>query len=385
MQNGVVFNNTINYCFKGVYVDWYSRNITISGNRFISDNVIAPYARAIHVSFLGHNTTIYDNYFFDYYECIAVFQSDNCTVENNLLENTYMDAGVYFVNSDYGKILNNTLEIVGMIGGGSGHEVSDNIIENGANWGIRISGCPNTTITGNKITNCDTGIYIMSSGNNTIKNNSVASNTAYGINLGSNTEDSLIYLNQIFDNGIQAYDQGSNNKWNNGSIGNYYGDYSGKDIDDDGIGDTQYNITGPAFSMDIFPIWWDAPVISINSPIEDQIFGTDSPEFEVAIEGIANTIWYSLNSSTTYHIATGTTGKINQLAWDALEEGNVSIIFYVNDSRGLIDSQEVNIIKQIPVEEEGIIPGYDIILVLGILSVISILSLALKKYKKLTY
>ncbi len=109
VRNGVVFNNTINYCSEGVYVDWYSRNITIAGNRFISDNVIGPYTRAIFVSFLGHNTTIYDNYFFDYYECIAVINSDGCIVEQNFLDNTYMNyAGIIFSDSDYGKVLNNT-------------------------------------------------------------------------------------------------------------------------------------------------------------------------------------------------------------------------------------------------------------------------------------
>lgn len=109
VRNGVVFNNTINYCSEGVYVDWYSRDINIAGNRFISDNVIGPYTRAIFVSFLGHNTTIYDNYFFDYYECIAVINSDGCIVEKNFLDNTYMNyAGIIFSDSDYGKVLNNT-------------------------------------------------------------------------------------------------------------------------------------------------------------------------------------------------------------------------------------------------------------------------------------
>ena len=109
VRNGIVFNNTINYCSEGVYVDWYSRNITIAGNRFISDNVTGPYTRAIFVSFLGHNTTIYDNYFFDYYECIAVINCDGCIVEKNFLDNTYMNyAGIIFSDSDYGKVLNNT-------------------------------------------------------------------------------------------------------------------------------------------------------------------------------------------------------------------------------------------------------------------------------------
>jgi len=108
VQNGVIYNNTINYCGEGVYVDWYSRNITIRKNIFISDSITAP-AKAIQVAFLSHNTTIYDNYFFDYYESISVGGSDGCIVEKNFLNNTYMNyAGIYLAYSDYGKVLNNT-------------------------------------------------------------------------------------------------------------------------------------------------------------------------------------------------------------------------------------------------------------------------------------
>jgi len=346
VQNGIIYNNTINYCGEGVYVDWYSRNITISENIFISDNVTAP-AKAIQVAYLSHNITICGNYFFDYYESVSVGGSDNCTVENNLIENTYMKAGVYFGYSDYGKILNNTLKFI-LVSSGSGHEVSDNIVENCANSGIRISACPNTTITGNKITNCDTGINIMASDNNTIKNNSVASNTAYGIYLDSNTEDSLIYLNQIFDNGIQAYDQGSNNKWDNGSIGNYYGDYSGKDANDDGIGDTPYTIPGIETVKDNYPIWWDPPIISIISPLGNEVFGHNSPEYSLSIEGVPDTMWYIIEGIIGIFSITELTGTVNQSEWEKKGHGEmITLSFYANDSLGYLGFKEVIIWKDL--------------------------------------
>jgi parallel beta-helix repeat protein len=108
-RNGIVDNNTIKYCGEGVYVDWYSRNNTIMGNRFISDNVTVPVGVAIFASFQSHNTTIYDNYVFDYYESIHVDESDSAIVERNFLDNTYMNyAGIYVAYSNYGKVLRNT-------------------------------------------------------------------------------------------------------------------------------------------------------------------------------------------------------------------------------------------------------------------------------------
>ena len=109
VQNGIIYNNTLNYCDEGVYVDWYSRNITIRENIFISDNHTIPWSIGIYVAYLSHNVTIYDNYFFDYTECIIVGSSDSCIIERNFLNNTYMNyGGMAIVYSDYAKVLNNT-------------------------------------------------------------------------------------------------------------------------------------------------------------------------------------------------------------------------------------------------------------------------------------
>ena len=54
---------------------------------------------------------------------------------------------------------------------------------------------------------------------------------------------------------ISAMDNGTLNYWDNGEIGNYWDDYDGVDADNDGIGDTPFNITGSAGSIDNYPIW----------------------------------------------------------------------------------------------------------------------------------
>ena len=54
-------------------------------------------------------------------------------------------------------------------------------------------------------------------------------------------------------------DDGLTNHWDNGMIGNYWEDYLGVDANDDGIGDTPYDIPGGEGVQDNFPIWDDGP------------------------------------------------------------------------------------------------------------------------------
>ncbi|MFX1490308.1 MAG: NosD domain-containing protein, partial [Promethearchaeota archaeon] len=119
----------------------------------------------------------------------------------------------------------------------------------------------NNKITGNtaKISS-NYGLHILGGDDNIIFENDVKENY-YGIVLEANPMDTLIYLNNLTDNILNAIDNsyGIGNQWDDGSIGNYWDDYSGVDANDNGIGDTPYSITGTANSKDNFPIWDDGP------------------------------------------------------------------------------------------------------------------------------
>jgi nitrous oxidase accessory protein NosD len=63
----------------------------------------------------------------------------------------------------------------------------------------------------------------------------------------------LVYLNTFKNNSVwHGYDL-FHNKWDNGSVGNFWDDYIGNDIDKDGIGNSPYNITG-GVSQDNYPM-----------------------------------------------------------------------------------------------------------------------------------
>ena len=121
----------------------------------------------------------------------------------------------------------------------------------------------------------------------------------------------------------------------------------------------------------------NAPIIAINNPQNSDIIGVTAPSFDISIEELnLDKTWYSLNGGNTITF-TELTGTINQALWDALSEGNVIIRFYANDTLGRVGFQEVTVVKTVSQSNPPGIPGYNILLLLGIVSVVS--SIIIKK------
>ncbi|MFX0134459.1 MAG: NosD domain-containing protein, partial [Candidatus Hodarchaeota archaeon] len=190
----------------------------------------------------------------------------------------------------------------------SGMESSDS--------GIRLESTNIVTIINNNCSNNNgNGISLFNSDNNNITQNVIKTNTIYGVSLDdTNTNFNLIYNNSFIENGFNAKDNGKKkdaNLWNNSIIGNYWDDYLGVDANDDNIGDSIYSeINGSAHSIDYLPIYWDAPVLSVNSPLNYTNYGKIAPEFKVAVvEGKGDKFWYKFletGESSEYYSLSGT-------------------------------------------------------------------------------
>jgi len=169
---------------------------------------------------------------------------------NNNISDNYVSHNIYglYLSSSY----NNTI---------SGNTVNNN------RYGIRIFYSHKNDISGNTVNkNTYIGIMLHSSLNNTVSGNIINDTNDYGISILINSKGNLIIKNYFIGNGINARDEGINNQWDNGVIGNYWDDYNGVDANDDSIGDTPYNIGGSAGSQDNFPIWDDGPGPTLFPP-----------------------------------------------------------------------------------------------------------------------
>jgi len=129
--------------------------------------------------------------------------------------------------------------------------------------GILIRGASKNVIQDNTISYNSYGIRLFSSNDNIIKANSVHNNGNYGIYIDS-SDDNHIYLNK-FNNPNSAYSN-SNNLWNSPTLENYkfkgqsftnyrgnlWSDYDGNDLNENGIGDTPYHVSGVEY--DNYPL-----------------------------------------------------------------------------------------------------------------------------------
>ena len=318
-DNGKIINNNCSdNIFFGIYLD-YSDNNTVSGNT-ANDNkesgiILYDYSDNNIISGNTANNNTYG---------IALSNSDNNTLlGNNANNNSY---GIYLQGSN-----NSTL---------SGNNASNN------HGGIYLSGSYNNTLSGNNANNNNFGIYISVSNNNTLSGNNASNNNDCGMYLGYSSNNTKIFLNHFINNGINAVDFGINNTWDDGFTGNYYDDYGGVDANDDGIGDSPYDVHPTGGSMDNYPIWWDPPVFSVNLPSQNDYFSINSPNFDISIEeGVVNLTWYTLDGGIVNKTFTGLTGTIDQALWDSTSDGSVTITFYANDTMNEMAFKEISIYK----------------------------------------
>jgi parallel beta-helix repeat protein len=133
--------------------------------------------------------------------------------------------------------------------------VIDNIIIGNHQNGIRAGEVAYyTNISNNYLESNNVGIFVEESQYDNIIGNRIVDNNNYGVDVDSFSHYNLFFNNIFKLNGENARDNGESNYWDNGSIGNYWDDYIGVDDDDNGIGDTPYNILGSVNAKDNYPL-----------------------------------------------------------------------------------------------------------------------------------
>jgi len=383
VNNSRIINNNCSNNDNGIYVE-YSNNITIFGN-IANDNMndgIFGY-ESNYVNITGN--IVNKNKDDGIYISICDF---SCIVDN--IANGNSENGIYLE-----ECLNNTITNNDCSNNNEGinlyysdfNDFTGNVANNN-NEGIYLHYSDFNDFTGNIANNNNYhGISLEESIKSTLTRNILKNNTQYGIEVDTDSNNNSIYENFFLENGVHAFDDGTDNKWNSTTVGNYWDNWTSPDTSpQDGIVDTPYiYISGSAGSIDYLPIAEDgAPRIAVISPTGGSTFSANAPSFIVEIvDDFLNEMWYTLDDGLHNYTFTEFTGTINQSAWDALSEGTITLTFYASDIAGNVALKEVTIIKDLSVGlDPGVIAVIVVLSIIGGLAIIGvILGILVKKGK----
>ncbi|MCZ2809620.1 MAG: PQQ-binding-like beta-propeller repeat protein [Candidatus Bathyarchaeota archaeon] len=337
---------------------WYNtisvnaNGVTISGFTINETGAGAISGINLHCN----RTQITDNNINTYYGIIAVGSHNNITENNLTHQNTVfaIDCSGSFNTISLNNIINVN---EGIELSGSFNTVAENSIIGTRSYSIILENGDSNTIARNNIADSYEAFALKSGSYNIVFGNNVTASKRYAIWVHQ-LDHSIIYGNHIADNpvGISLtgthYDAENNtfynnnfvnndqhvavlsgyvNYWDNGypSGGNYWDDYNGDDINQDGIGDFAYEIA--VYNRDFFPYM---------APINFSDFSTWNEVIHDKVD------WWPMFQHDLGHRghSISTAPNTNNTLWNYITDGDVQSSPVVADGKVYIGSNDGNII-----------------------------------------
>ena len=279
----VIRNNYFQGTTSGIWVD-ATKDIQVIANKVEGDLETRSQDRGngIHLYAVG-GALIKDNEVWHTRDGIYIDTSNGNELVNNYLHD--LRYGVHYMYSYSNKVVNNHTKNTrtGYALMQSKHlVVTNNRSEDDQNYGILMNYITNSQIENNQVIGVQTGrnphlrensntisgaegkaLFMYNSVFNQIVHNQF-NQSDLGIHLTAGSEDNVISGNTFISNKEQVkYVSNRKQDWSKDGRGNYWSDYLGWDMDDDGIGDTQYE---PNDGVD--KLLWKYPAVKVllNSP-----------------------------------------------------------------------------------------------------------------------
>ncbi|NVM37328.1 MAG: right-handed parallel beta-helix repeat-containing protein [Candidatus Lokiarchaeota archaeon] len=298
-NHSLISNIEISNASLGLYL-YNCHNITLS-------NFNSTYNKYIGISMtncanLNFSSNIINNNFIGF----SVYYSSNLTIQSNVFNNNSL--GLDGFNANNCSFLNNSFNY---------NKYSKYDIHNYYIWYEQYSGTglylyysKNNKISRNIFSyNEKSGIILKEESNNCkILGNEISHNNDYGLTIDYWCYNNTIYYNDFSNNNINAEDDERNNYWDDGFAGNYWDDYNGDDVDDNGIGDTSYLISGLPNVYDNKPLYYPTNQDTDGEGLynyEEYTLGVDSYRTNVTnpdsdYDGL-NDYWEALNLTNPWN------------------------------------------------------------------------------------
>jgi len=334
----------------------------------------------------SHSNTIFDNQFTEIgsavsYDssAVALLGSNNNTIADNSIAATGR-YGITLAGSSYNEVHGNNISSTGQAGikiestvefqsAPKFNYIYDNHVtctENGISFR---TGAKNNFIFKNAVTGCKNAIQLSSGHKNSFLGNNISGSTQYAVYLSA-SDDNSFYQNNFANNSKPAYENhemywwafqnntyySENNTWDNGKEGNYWDDYTGSDINGDGIGETPYTVyenftdryplTTPfeTGSVTVDFAEWVPPFSPEQPPSIDELrmivlspenitYSTTNIPLNLIVSQPAFWLGYSLDFQTNATISENTT-------LTGLSQGTHSLTVYGNTTQGVTASSE---------------------------------------------
>ncbi len=282
VSNVTITNCNIRGFWIGIHLNSTSHS-TLCGNDMESNSFPIWLSYASENNIFGNNIKGNENGIW------AAHSSQNVISENNITANK-LGLGIGFANSPNNTISGNNIK--GNYEGiyldrSSNNRICGNNIVGNDPLGIWHYSSSNNTIIANNIKSNYKGLYLWHSGDNLIFGNDIATNSLYGVYL-DDSHNNKFYHNDFIENTrhvyIYSYTSGYN-MWDDGEMeGNYWDNYTGTDLTQDGIGESthvldvhnqdNYPLMG---TFSDFPVYWANKTYHVtticNSTISDFQFG----------------------------------------------------------------------------------------------------------------